>query len=451
MLEILDQVGVVVEDNEMLDRLGDFGGRVDRAGMRVSFAPSFIERFIAESDSFDAVEPFVEGRAHVYAGYYLDPETDEFEQWTVQTLLRYLKVTHYLGYVDGRISYAMATPGIPDEALVLYCNYLMLKFKGFGIASVNSIDWAQPILEMCEQAAAEMMRPVKDVSRFHVHMISPLKLGWEEARIYRFFADRGLKIGLGYMDSAGGTAPVTLAGAMAVGIAEAMFANMVKRAYHDDRELYLGCYISPLDMRSGMYACGRPEKELANIAMAQMARRYKARFHGHCGHSDAKRPSIEAGFQKALNSIPTLMVCGHTMISCGQISVDEVFSPIQLIIDDEIVGALQRFVRGFEINDDTLALDIIKQVGPGGNFLAEEHTASHFRSELWMPKMFSHDFFGGWRQSGAKTDADRAMDIFRDIIQRDPPPVHVSEQLERKLLDTVHKVSGFRASPVEAV
>jgi trimethylamine--corrinoid protein Co-methyltransferase len=207
--------------------------------------------------------------------------------------------------------------------------------------------------------------------------------------------------------------------------------------------------VSPLDMRTGIYACGRPEKEICNVAMVQMARRYGASYRGHTGHSDAKRPSVEAGFQRALNSIPTLMACGHTTISCGQLSVDEVFSPLQLIIDDEMVSALKRFMRGFEVNEETLALEVIREVGPGGNFLATDHTASHFRSELWEPRVFEREMLSGWERSGAKTDTDKALDIFREIIQRDPPPVHVSEATERTLLQMIQKASGAPISPVE--
>lgn len=452
MLEILDKVGVAVESDEMLDRLADFGGLADRGNMRVTFSREFVERFIAESEDFDweTIEPYVEGRAHVYCGYYLNPETDEFEPWTLPTVLRYLKVAHYLDHVNGRISYAFPIDGIPDEALVLFFNYLMLKFYGISIASVNDIRWAVPLIEMCEAAAGELNVPLSEIVHLHVHMISPLKLGRDGARIFTFFADRGLRLGLGCMDSAGGTAPVTLAGALALNLAEGVFTNIVRRVYFGDAGISLGCAISPLDMRTGMYPFGRPEKELCNIAMARMARRYGAHFHGHCGHSDAKRPSVEAGFQKALNSIPTLMVCGRTTISCGLLSVDEVFSPVQLIIDDEIVSSLQHFARGFEVSEDTLALDVIREVGPGGCFLDTEHTASHFRTELWEPRLFSRNMFNAWRQGAMKTDADYAMDICRDIVKRDPLPPRISEKLERELLGIIRKASGAEIKPVEA-
>lgn len=129
---------------------------------------------------------------------------------------------------------------------------------------------------MCEAVADELGVGIPEIFHGHIHLISPLKLGHEEARIFTFFAERGLRIGIGNMSSAGGTAPVTLAGAIAIHLAQGMFINILRRAYFGDMRISLGCSISPLDMRTGMYPYGRPEKEMCNVAMAQMARRYGA-------------------------------------------------------------------------------------------------------------------------------------------------------------------------------
>jgi len=450
-LRIMDEVGLIVENEEMLERLARIGGRVDPAARRVTFSPDFVEAFIAESERFDweSVKPHIRARAYVMFGYYLNPDTDEYEPWTLRTMLRYLKVAHYLEHTGGAANYAIPIDNIPNEALVLFFHYLALKFNARSAASLDNVKLCPYILEMCEAAAEEIGVPISDFFIGHFQMISPLKLGREEARIFNFFAERGLRVGIQHMGSAGGTAPVTLAGAIALFLAEDLFINIINRTYFGDKTLSLGCAISPLDMRTGMYPFGRPEKEMCNIAMAQMARRYGARYSGHCGHTDAKRPSVEAGFQRALNSIPTLLVSGRVTIRCGLLSVDQVHSPIQMIIDDEIVNALHRFMRGFEVNEETLAFDVIKAVGAGGCFLDSEHTVRHFRTEFWEPRLFAREMFAGWQHSGAKIDADMAMDIYHDFIQREPLPVRIPETLEHKLLDIIHEATGVRIQPVE--
>jgi len=452
-LRILDEIGVAVESEAILGRLAAFGGRVDRSAQRVTFPPPLVERFIADSEKFDwqAAAPSVGGHAGVYHGWHLDPDTDRFEPWTLPTLLRYLKVAHHLEHTDGFISVTFGIRGVPEAALEPFFHYLAFKFYGHGAAGVADAARCPLVLEMCEEAAAELGLSAAEVFRGVVYMVSPLKLGHQEAEVFTFFAERGLRTGIGHMLSAGGTAPVTLAGALALNIAQDLFTNIVHRAWFGGRGLWLGCSISPLDMRTAMYCYGRPEQQLANVAMAQMARRYGAAYGGHCGLSDAKRPSAEAGFQKALGAIPCLMACGRTYISTGLLSVDEVFSPVQMAIDDEMVSALQRFARGFEVSEETLAFDVLRAVGPGGGFLDSEHTVRHHREELWEPRLFAREMLAGWQRHGSKTDADVAREIVHDLLGRDPLPVRISTKLERHLLGLIRKATGVSLHPAEPV
>ena len=451
MLRICDEVGFLVESDAILDRLAAFGARVDKAARRAFFAPGFVERVIANSDRFDwdHVEPSASGTAGVYHGYYLDPDTDRFEPWTLPTLLRYLKVAHHLEHTQGFISVTFGIRGVPEKALEPFFHYLAFKLHGHSAAGVTDVRQAAVVLDLCEAAAAELGDDGRKRFRGVVYMISPLKLGHQEAEVFTFFADRGIPTGIGHMLSLGGTAPVTLAGALALNLAQDLFTSIVQRAYFGGRGLGIGCAVSPLDMRTGMYCYGRPEQQMANVALAQMARRYGVAFWGHCGLSDAKRPSAEAGFQKALGAIPTLMAAGRAYISTGLLSVDEVFSPVQMVIDNEMVSALKRFARGFEVNDETLAFDLIKAVGPGGGFLDTEHAVRHHRHELWEPRVFTREMLAGWQRHGSKMDVDVARDIVHDLLRREPLPSCISAALERKLLGIIRKATGIALPPVE--
>lgn len=450
-LSILDEVGVLVESEAVRRRLAEFGGKVDEEKGIVRFSPDFVERFIAESEKFDweNVKPFVGVGASIFCGYYLDPESDEFRRWTVEDILRYLKVAKNIG-LDGRVSYVFPLEGVPSEALVPFFNCLSLKFTGRAIASVNNVKWAPVVLEMCQAYADEAGLSVQEVlSGAHIHLISPLKLGREEAEIFLFFAERGLRIGVGTMNVIGATSPVTLAGSLALHLAQCLFVNILERAYFGERGLHLGSAISPMDMRTMMQCYGRPEKELANVAMAQLARRYGAHFFPHTGHSDAKRPGPEAGFEKALNTIPSLLACGRAGINCGLLSVDEVHSPVQMVIDREIVGALRRFVKGFEVSEETLALDAVEEVGPGGNFVATDHTVRHFREELWEPKIFAREMLDAWLSSGGRTEVERAKEICLEALRGEPLRPKISEQLEKEFLRIVRKCAAVEVRPVE--
>ena len=150
-----------------------------------------------------------------------------------------------------------------------------------------------------------------------------------------------------------------------------------------------------------------------------------------------------------MTSIPTLLASGRTAIRGGLLAGDQGHSPIKMLVDDEIVSMLKRFVRGFEVGEETLAFDTMQAVGPGGNFLDTENTLRHYRSEFWEPHLFSRDTLAGWQRSGEKIDTDIAMEIYRDIVQRAPLPVRISDGLERRLLDIIHKATDVRIRPVE--
>ncbi|MCS7187736.1 MAG: trimethylamine methyltransferase family protein [Armatimonadetes bacterium] len=452
-LRILNEVGVAVENEDVLTKLADFGARVDRTRQRVYFSPDFVEVFLASSERFDwdKAEPYVGGSASIYFGYYLDPETDEFRQWSITDMLRYFKIAHHIGLGYGS-AYVFPIDEIPNEALVPFFHYFALKFTGRASASVNNVKWASIVLEMNEAFAEESGIPLQQVlSPVHIHLVSPLRFSAEEAKIFLFFAERGLRIGFGTMSVLGSNAPVTIAGALAQHLAQNIFINIVYRAYFGDKQLNFSSAISPLDMRTLMQSYGRPEKELCNVAMAQMARRYGARFFPHTGHSDAKKPGPEAGFEKALNALPSLIACGRVGISCGLLSVDEVYSPVQLVIDREIIGALDRFVKGFEVNEETLAFEVLREVASEGIFTGTEHTAKHWRCELWTPTVFAREMFSAWKQKGAKTEIELAREICIEALRSEPLPVHISERLERRLLMLIKEGTGVAIEPVEPI
>lgn len=150
------------------------------------------------------------------------------------------------------------------------------------------------------------------------------------------------------------------------------------------------------------------------------------------GVGDAKVPSCEMGMQKALNAIPAIMAGTRSIGTLGLLSVDEIGSPIQLIIDNEYAGALQRFARGFEVDEEHLAFDLIKGVGPGGLFTGTPHTVRHYHREHWQPAFFSREMYNSWIAGDHKTDIQRATEVFERVMQTHDD-VYIREDTEREL------------------
>jgi trimethylamine--corrinoid protein Co-methyltransferase len=175
---------------------------------------------------------------------------------------------------------------------------------------------------------------------------------------------------------------------------------------------------------------------IANLMTAQLARHYRASFSGHAGLSDAKLPSVEAGAQKMMTAAPTLLAGGRLWVDAGLLAIDEVCSPVQMILDNEWMDALQRFVHDFRIDEESIGLETILEAGPGGHFLDKDHTVRHFREEHWNPTIWSRQMLRPWLDGERRLDADlareRAIQVQREV-QRDGPAPGMSASLEREV------------------
>jgi trimethylamine--corrinoid protein Co-methyltransferase len=195
-----------------------------------------------------------------------------------------------------------------------------------------------------------------------------------------------------------------------------------------------------MDMMTGCFQYGRPEQTLLNIAGAQTARALGAHYGGHGGLADAKEPGYEAAFQKTASAIYNAQSSGHGHIVCGLLAVDELFSPEQLVLDAEALSWLQRLGRGFEVNEETLALNVVDSVGWGGQYLSEEHTAEQFKNSLWMPEIFSRESLGRWSNNHARGEREAAKDRVKSILY-DAPMLEpqISQELEDGLWRIINR------------
>jgi trimethylamine--corrinoid protein Co-methyltransferase len=415
-LHILSEVGMWIENDTILRHLQAHGGEVDHARQRVRYSRVVVERFLADSERFDwqQATPGVSASAGVYHGLYLEPESGDLVPWTEERLAGYLALAAALPNV-GRAT-MLGSRLHPSSVLEpLWERYYGWKYGAYDGCSIHLDELCPFIYDLCQLRAEQVRRPLAEVFRGTAYLVPPLKVGRHEAYQFLYFYERGLQVSLGDQYALGATAPVTLAGAIALSLAEQLALGILQRAFFGGRRFGLGASISPMDMRTMIYPYGRPEMAAANLAMAQMARQYGLPFAGHAGLSDAKTPSCEAGAQKALTAIPTLLAGGRLHVDAGLLSTDEVCSPLQLILDDEFIGALQHLCAEFPATEEELALDLIAEVGPGGHFFATQHTARHFRREQWQPRIWSRETLARWLEGDRTLDVDRARALYRDL------------------------------------
>ena len=271
------------------------------------------------------------------------------------------------------------------------------------------------LYELYQIRADQQGASIQNVFDATVYLVPPMKLGRHEAYQVQYFRERGLRVGIGDMYALGGTAPVTYASAVTLNWAENLALAILDWAWFGIKRLHLGTSIAAMDMKTMIYPFGRPAMAISAVISAQIARHFGASFSGHGGLSDSKLPSVESGAQKAYTALATLLAGGSFWMDAGLLSIDEVYSPIQMILDNELLSALKHFTKTFEVSEESISLETIFEAGPGGGFIDKMHTARYFRTELWQPEIWSRTMLGPWQTAGSKLDVDLAREIALDI------------------------------------
>ena len=441
-LRILGEMGMEVQNQQLLEALRDHGAQVDYDTQKATLPAAVVERFIADCPKHDwsGAPGRVRGSAGVYHSRYHDPLTGDLVPWTEERMASYFALARSLPRVEGASMLGCRVP-VPGPLEPLYERYYCWKHGAAESGSIHTDALCPYVLALYEAQAAERGVPLQALFRGAVYLIPALKLGRHEAYQVAYFRDRGLRVSIGQsMATMGATAPVTLAGAVTLNLAEQMALSFLNWAFFGDLRLHLGASLAPMDMRTMIRPFGRPEMTVANLMTAQLARYYGASFGGHAGLTDAKLPSVEAGAQKTLSAVPTLLAGGSVWMDMGLLATDEVCSPIQMVLDSELLGALDYFTRELPVDEEAIGLDMILEAGPGGQYLVSAHTARHFRDEIWDPTLWSRRMLGVWLAEGMHTDADRAREIVVQV-QADQGRMtdegRMSERLERAVLGVI--------------
>ena len=255
---------------------------------------------------------------------------------------------------------------------------------------------------------------------------SPLSIGAANDNMIEF-ASAGMPITQGPSPTIGATGPGTMLGAYLVGNAENLAALTLCQLVNPGTPFILGCWAGVMDPRAGINSYGAPEFAFSvSVLNAQMAEYYGLPTFGFAGPSDSKLPDAQAGaeaMQMALmNGLAGINLCHD----CGYLAGGSVGSMEMAVICDDILGNVLRIIRGTEVNDETLAVDVIKEVGPEGNFLGHKHTLKHIRDELHLPTIFDRNPEAAWVKAGSKPLHQVAKEKAQKILKE-----HYAEPLPR--------------------
>jgi trimethylamine--corrinoid protein Co-methyltransferase len=266
--------------------------------------------------------------------------------------------------------------------------------------------------------------------------ISPLKLETHYVDFIFDLVEAGIPIATSCAPIAGATSPITLAGTIVQVNAEALCGILLTQVIKEGAPVLYSTVPTTANMKTMDFLFGPVENGIMNAACAQMAAFYNLPMYSTGGVTESKLFDVQNGYEKCMNNLLPAMA-GAQLIhnAAGLIDSSMTVAYEQYVLDDEILGAVLRVIEGVKITPETLAVDEICAAGPGGNFLASEHTVRNMRSELYMPQTAVRINYGAWEREGRKGAVEQARQIAEDILAR-----HKVQTLPDKIEDELAEV-----------
>jgi len=358
---------------------------------------------------------------------------------TLQDAIDGIRLADALENID-MIGLPCSAQEIPsDERPVRMTAELLKRTKKIGgIEAWNKRD-VQAIAEMGDVITGSREASIKrPLIMGYGETRSPLCLDANMSDIFLEYAKMGFPQSMDTMPCAGTTAPASSAGTIVVGLAETLSCVVLGFAANPQVRMSVDINPSLADMKTMVFPYASPDRMALMAGWTQMLHQfYRCPSGIHAGKTDACVPNAQAGFEKALSTLTPVLFGAIGIGTLGQVNVAGItYSPVQLVIDNEIVGYIRRILRGFDVNDATLALDVIKEIGPGGNFLTHPHTAASFRKEFYFSDVVERIPHNAWELQEFKgIEARAAAKVARILADHDPHPL--SKDKERRIDEIV--------------
>lgn len=263
---------------------------------------------------------------------------------------------------------------------------------------------------------------------------APLSHSYGAIRKLFLCAEKGIPICYTPGDMIGASTPVTLAGAIAQANAEALSGIVLHQVKKKGAPIISGFALGPLDMRSSTCVYGTPEFRITNSAFADLFHYYEIPMWSTSG-SDSIALDQQAAFEHGIAILLTALDGANLIHDIGYLGQGLLGNPASIVMCNEIISYVKRFVNGFELNREKLAIDIIRKVGQRGDFLSDEHTLKHFREELWRPQYFNRDDPETWIKKGKKEYGEKVIQKAIDILK-----THQPEPLPEKIQQKINEI-----------
>ena len=452
-MRVIEEVGFEVNSEVALNLFKKAGAWVDteknlvrlpqqRVMELIEMAPSEV-RLCGQDEKHDVVL----GGQLVYTGtggtalYIYHPDTGQRQLATLDDLKRIAKLVDHLDNI-----HLFMLPTYPNELPVEQVDVNRF-FAGLDnttkhvMGGVYTLDGVKQVIRMAEVVAGseEKLRQCPLISMI-ICSISPLKMDRQYGDMVVTIAQAGIPLVYPAEPLCGATSPVTLAGNLVMQTVDSLMGVLLTQIINPGTPVIFGSVATSTDFRDLKYLAGPVEMGLINAAGAQMAQFYKLPFYATGGMTDSKLLDAQSGYESAITSLLCALAGAnfiHDAAGLMEFALTACYE--KYVIDNEILGMVMRAVEGVTVNDDTLAFDLIKKVGPGGNFVTAKHTRLFMRSEHYQPSLSDRDSREEWEARGGKATWERAAEEVKEIIASHSYslPVAVRQQVLSEIVGIV--------------
>ncbi|MCX6028071.1 MAG: trimethylamine methyltransferase family protein [Chloroflexi bacterium] len=434
-LELLERTGVQVTHGRARELLQGAGAHVD--GNRVRIPAWMVEDAIRTAPSRVVLgnrsgerRVFLEGDKSWFGPSvdcidYLDPATDQRRRFTSDDCRVTATVADALPNFTWVMTIGMADdvpPNIADRVVARQVFTYTEKPLVFCCKDVNSI---HDIYEMALLIAGGEARFRQAPTIVHYsEPISPLVYYDPAVDKILYCAEMGIPLINFPAPQGGSTAPATFAGEVVQASAESLSGLVMAQLMRPGAPFIYGAFTTIMDMRTTIFSYGAPEMSLMTAALAQMAQHYRLPFFGTAGCSDAKFPDPQAAAEVAFSCLSSALAGANLIHDAGSwLDHGSLASPGFMVLVNEILYMVNQFMGGLPVNDETLALDVMDRVGPGGHYLADDHTVKHFKDVWYSKGLFDRTIYQLWQAQGSKRFEERLAAKTAKIMQHQPTPL----------------------------
>lgn len=449
-LDVLANIGMGEVPQVVIDKATELGCTYDDRG-RLLYSHAFVEDILAGA----ARDIVLHGRdpkhdieitgKRVYFGTggaavrTLEYEKGAYRPSTLEDLYKFARLADNMENISWFTRNVVATdvPDILDLDINTAYAIASGTTKPLGTSFFTG-EYVYPVVEMFDMMlGGEGKFKQRPFCKAHISpIVSPLRYGEDAVSVTLAAIDLGMPINEIIAPQSGATGPAPLAGMLVQSLAETMAGLIMVSMFAPGHPVIFSNWPFVIDLRSGSFAGSGGEISVLNAAASQMAGYYGLPGGVCSSMADSKAPDAQAGYEKAISTLAAGLAGGNMVYESAGMFASLLGASFEgMVIDNEMIGMIQRVIRGIEVSDETIGLDVIEEVvfGPG-HFLGHDQTVGAMQRDYLYPDLAGRENTDAWEEIGSELMADRARKRVSEILTA-PAPDYVGSETDAAIRD----------------